>query len=737
VQRLRSFIAGTSPAQRGALAAVMLVVATLVALTARHSSMGLGTAGDMLVGLAVLALLTVVLGGMTHAAVWLIRRIPVAPIAGLTALTLAGVALVATLLPTPITGTYVLAILAVAAWIGASIGALLGLRGGAATRLRRVLVLGNACALALALGSGATWLLTGDAAVGTVGAERSGGGALTGTDPSLPGEFAVVRFTYGSGTDARRSEYRDQVALRSPMVDLSRLVRNFNGWRADLHQAYWGFRLSGAPLNGTVWAPDAPATAGPFPLVVIVHGNRHTGGSAEAGFGYLGELLASRGNVVVGIDANFLNGPWLAAERQEMPARAWLVLRHLRQLQRWSERPGTPFSGRLDLDRVVLVGHSRGGETAMVAAALNGLERFPDDASVPLDFDFGIRGVIALAPTDQLHRMAGRPVTLSGVSYLVLHGSQDGDVNAFIGTGQYQRVSLEPGTDQFKAAVYIHGANHSRFNALWDSGDSRFPLEWMLTSEPLLAPDVQRRIAAVYAAAFVADVLHGDDRHRAIFRDARQAGAWLPQTQYVTRYHDGFTRLVATFEEDADPTTTTVPGGRTVGEGLLLWREMALYLRDRRATSQQNTAVGLAWRRNGADAPAVYEITMPDSVAATWTQGGRASLVMSIANATPSGETVDMTVEVVSANGATVRLPLSSMGELTRRLHLPVWKPRVIDRYMIRGPEQTLQSYSIPLAELALRNPHFDPRNVRFVRLRFDLSPTGAILLDDVGFEIR
>ena len=59
------------------------------------------------------------------------------------------------------------------------------------------------------------------------------------------------------------------------------------------------------PVNARVWYPDGP---GPFPLVLIVHGNHDMRKFSDPGYAYLGEHLASRGFILASIDENFLNG---------------------------------------------------------------------------------------------------------------------------------------------------------------------------------------------------------------------------------------------------------------------------------------------------------------------------------------------------------------------------------------------------------------------------------------------
>lgn len=71
---------------------------------------------------------------------------------------------------------------------------------------------------------------------------------------------------------------------------------------------------------------------------------------------------------------------------EEMPLRGWLLLQHLAQWQQWNDLSGNPFSNKVDMERIALIGHSRGGEAVVWAALpaylvkaswLTGLHGFP------------------------------------------------------------------------------------------------------------------------------------------------------------------------------------------------------------------------------------------------------------------------------------------------------------------------------------------------------------------------
>ena len=222
-------------------------------------------------------------------------------------------------------------------------------------------------------------------------------------DPGQRGHYGVRTLYYGSGTDRRRPEYRDSVTIRTSSVDASKLVSL--GDNADSRNGYWGFTPKEFPRNARVWYPDG---AGPFPLVLVVHGNHNMKDFSDPGYDYLGNLLASRGFILASVDENFLNG----GIRNENDARGWMLLKHLELWREFNDSVGGPFHGIVDMDRIALIGHSRGGEAVGHAAAFNRLSHYPDDANVEFDFGFDIRSLIAIAPVDGQYLPTGRKVVV-------------------------------------------------------------------------------------------------------------------------------------------------------------------------------------------------------------------------------------------------------------------------------------------------------------------------------------
>ena len=444
------------------------------------------------------------------------------------------------------------------------------------------------------------------------------------SDPSTPGSFAVRRLYYGSGTDKRRAVYRDSVTLRTGVVNGTPFIRGADPKLLKERWKYWGFDAKRLPVNGRVWYPEGP---GPFPLVLIVHGNHGMKEFSDPGYAYLGELLASRGYIMASVDENFLNGNL----RTENDARGWMLLQHLVAWRRFNADSASPLFRKVDLSRIALMGHSRGGEAVAVAAAFNKLPRYPDDARVTFNFRFDIRTLVAIAPVDGQYRPADQGTPLSDINYLVLHGAHDSDVSTFMGQRQFQRIRFTGHGTWRKSAIYIYRANHGQFNTVWGSSNVGPELGLLLAKKNLLSGEEQRRAGKVFISAFLDLTLQDARAYEPLFRDARSGGAWLPRTIYLTRYEDPSTRRLAAFEEDVDVTTGTVPGVRIEGTRLSAWRELGLNMRSRGNASYENHAVRVGWTKpRTGEAPAAYGLRWSDSVATSLGVDGRSSLVFEV-----------------------------------------------------------------------------------------------------------
>lgn len=579
--------------------------------------------------------------------------------------------------------------------------------------------------------------------------------ALDLPDPSLPGAFPVKALTYGSGTDRRRPEYGAGVAFRTETVDASPFLKNFKGFKARMRTWYWGFGKEAFPLNGRVYYPEGK---GPFPLVLCVHGNHAAQDFSDPGYAYLGERLASRGFIFVSVDENFLNGGWDGGIDKENAVRGWMLLKHLEAWRRWSQQAGHPFAGKVDLDRISLIGHSRGGEAVAIAAAYNRLTRWPEDATQKFDFGFRIRSVIAIAPIDGQYETSDVATPVRDVDYLVLQGSHDADVCFFAGQRTYRRVAFTDGQPHFKTTLFIHRANHSQFNTAWGDSDMGQPFGVLLARGALLPAEDQRRIAQVAIGAFLEATLRDQRGYQAFFRDPRSGAAWLPRTILLNQYEDERFQPLATFEEDIDPCTTTLPGGRIQAEHFTLWKERQV--RGRTGFNFRHKGTWLGWERTGTQtAIPTYAIDLPPAFEPGRDTDARLLLTLADTDENPHVEKegqkkdapkktepapdtkpkpkdpVDFTVELVARDGRVAALPLSVIRPLQPvvKVRLTKWD-RLENTAYESAWEPVFQTFELPLTAFEQAAPGFKAEALRTIRLRFDRSEKGVVILDQVGF---
>lgn len=551
--------------------------------------------------------------------------------------------------------------------------------------------------------------------------------AIAAPDPAAPGAFGVKTLFYGSGNDLRRPEYGRSVTIRTATRDASPFFKDFTGWKPFLRRRYWGFGMNKLPLNGRVWYPDG---AGPFPLVLIVHGNHDMTEFSDPGYAYLGELLASRGFIVASIDENFLNSGYFHDVPKQQAARAWLLLEHLRVWREWNATANNPFYRTVDVENVALIGHSRGGEAAATAALFDRLSFYPDDATIRFHYGFPIKSVIAIAPVDGQYKPAGQWRALTNVNYFTMQGANDADVFSFAGSRQWEHVRFTHPGNYFKSELYVYRANHGQFNTVWGRTDTTAPRNWFLNLRPLLTGEEQRRIAKVYLSAFLEATLHNRREYIPLFEDYRRGRDWLPDTLYVSRYLDSSNKVVANFNEDADVTTTTVPGGRLAANYLTVWREGRIPFRD---GDREYNGVFLGWDRSHG--PASYAVTLP-----RLSLTGRSVLTLSIAasdepetDETPG--TTDFTVAMETEDGAIAKLPLSRFGVVLPPIEVRFMKLEPLDRKYYKSPsEPVFQSIRLPLSEFSAQNPRFDPTKLKTVRFEFDRTPARQIIVSEIGF---
>ncbi|MFK0024599.1 alpha/beta hydrolase family protein [Streptomyces sp. NPDC090798] len=329
-------------------------------------------------------------------------------------------------------------------------------------------------------------------------------------------------------------------------------------------------------MQGVVVAPTG--ATGKRPLALFLHGRHPTcfkpGGSEDdvtlewpcsAGTqpipshkGYLKDqkLLASQGYVTVSISANGINGQDGDVEDGGAQARSSLVRQHLAKWAGWAAHPGTapaavPDAAKADLSRVLLVGHSRGGE-GVNRAAMDSLYPPPaaqDGYRGPVRWK--IRGTVLIGPT-----IFGQNPVADVPSTTILPGC-DGDVSDLQGEVYVDGTRGVSRGTALHSAVYVVGANHNFFNTEWTPGKSEAPSFDDFWDDPQQQPDPvcstgtrtrltadqQHQAGAAYIAAAARLFVAGDDRVRPLLdgsgRRAPSAGPARVLTHAVGAHRTG------------------------------------------------------------------------------------------------------------------------------------------------------------------------------------------------------
>ncbi|WP_044639920.1 alpha/beta hydrolase [Risungbinella massiliensis] len=548
-------------------------------------------------------------------------------------------------------------------------------------------------------------------------------------NPTVQGSYPVHTLSYGS-TNSYRKEFNQRGSLLTKPVNGSAFIENWSSIRTDT----FGFGPDKMPLNGLVWYPEGK---GPFPLIVAVHGNHIATDYSDPGYEYLGKLLASRGYIFVSIDQNFLNtSPYddlfmFRVLEQENLARGWLILEHLKTWEKWNKIKSTPFFEKVDMSRIALIGHSRGGEAVTVATAFNQLDANPENGNIKFNYHFGIRSVISIAGTDQQYKPTGKPIFLKDLNYLAIQGSHDMDVSSFDSASQYSRINFSGGSDYFKSSVYIYRANHGQFNSKWGKIDGVGLGNKLYNIGQLMSQEEQQQAAKVLISSFLDATIKGKNEYKQIFQDIGYAQRWLPDTMYISNYWDSHTELISSFDEDINLESTTLTGGRLIGENLKAWKEEKVEMK---FTSELYSAVRLEWNHEKTSNVPSYTADLTNSQLDV---RNNSSVVFSMANADDEKSSeendslIDLTIKVVDKNGDQATLPLSSVTHL-----LPMLEGKIIKwPFTSFSPtkEPVFQNFSFRLADFQKVNPNFDPDQLSNISFVFDRSKKGTVLINDIG----
>lgn len=591
---------------------------------------------------------------------------------------------------------------------------------------------------------------------------------LVAGDPSRPGLFEIDSLNYGWGRDRHRKEFGEDADLLTGTVDGSAFLDGWEKFSGNMRTRYWNMGPDSLALNGRVWYPEGE---GPFPLVLMVHGNHLDRDFSDGGYGYLGRHFASHGIIAVSVDENFLNGSWsdmFSNLKTENDCRGWLLLKHLEQWRAWNRCDSSMFYGRVDMDRVVLIGHSRGGEAVSIASCFNQLPFYPDNAEEKFDFNFNIKGIAAIAPVDGQYRPAGVYTPLENVNYFTIQGSMDADLRTYDGVRQMRRVCFNDSTYHFASGLYLHGANHGQFNRSWGLFDSGYPTKLFLNRKAIIPVEEQEKVALVYLTAFIQESIQPCGGYLPLFKDYRYGRDWLPGLVHLNQFHESSALILCGYEEDLDLSTGTIGIDSISADSLALWKEGRI---PKKWGNQQNNGVFLGWNNHKDSIPGHYTLVLDPSFADSLE--GTVALTFLAADAQidpgdrrdePGSESVDdvaadnedvddekdseddtdtvddedpvpvdFTLELTDTLGIKYELRLGEFQILQPAIKPEVYKSRLF----LDEPESEVvfQYVSLPLNEFKDKQDKcISAGAIRSITFIFSAEKKGTVLLDQIGF---
>ena len=399
-------------------------------------------------------------------------------------------------------------------------------------------------------------------------------------------------------------------------------VRTVEYAAGSLPFALPGTRLAGPiafeqPLEGSITYPAGP---GPWKVLLFLHGNHSTcilrdgefvipepvspdllcpdveGPGGEqiqtrirnyAGYQYLAAVLASHGYAVVSPSANVINSTQAASPDIGATPRAEIIGATLDLLLRWNNGTGpvvpgrpertvaTKLTGRLELEHVGLMGHSRGGEAVTRFLEVNATRKQR----------YNVDGVVAVGPTDAANQAPGERTR--GTNWAVLLPACDGDAIDGQGGNAFERAKDAPRGRTFaKFQWVVEGANHDWYNTVWTQEDGLWaPGSPVRVNDSAcspgspasvrLSPDGQRRTGLALIGAFMRRYVGGERRLDAVLQDGAQlprsacsAPAAVPCRALVRTSYVAPGRRVVIAPGKQRPTSRNALGGRLRAQGL-------------------------------------------------------------------------------------------------------------------------------------------------------------------------
>ncbi|SHF57155.1 alpha/beta hydrolase [Streptoalloteichus hindustanus] len=497
---------------------------------------------------------------------------------------------------------------------------------------------------------------------------------------------------------------------------------------------------------------------GPYPLVVLLHG-RHspcyvgketrlkwpcTGDEkpipSYLGYTELAKSLASHGYAVLSISANGINAKDNQDAEFGQPARGELTLKHLDLWRSWRNHAKGPIPTQalrsLDLNNIGLMGHSRGGEGMVNAVEQNAMREESQR--------HGIAALLPLAATDFSRRVP------TGLPMAALLPACDDDMYELPGVHYYDDGRYRAANDRgVRHTVTVLGANHNYFNSVWSpsAGLPGSVDDWKTrpgspcdpAQSTRLTEQQQRNVGTAYMGTFFRYYLGNETQFAPLWKG--QAGvprSLAPAQAYVSYHPSTISGKRKDINRFASVRTVNELGGDITVGGQLKATRCGGYRTDAKGSClhvQQTSDIRephRGWGVLGVDAHQLTWTSPTDSLtnaipaAHSDVRSFKAVQLRAAVDFTnelnPVGKAQDMRVELVDAAGKSASAKVSAF---SRGLDYPPVGPDgdVVPHLLFHQVHVPLNAFTgVNLAQ------------VSSVRLAFDATPTGSIVVADLAF---
>ena len=454
-------------------------------------------------------------------------------------------------------------------------------------------------------------------------------------------------------------------------------------------------------MQGVIGVPEGENC----PVVVILHGShpieRASENRYDLGFSYLVDALADAGYLAVSMNVG-INYSFEDGEPSGNVRTVQIVEQQIRQLQRAfaGEETGFPcdLTAKGDLNRVILMGHSRGGcDVFTVAEEVE---------------EISVSGILSLAPAKTIPVEEGVPNVPVGI----LVPQYDGDVMMLDGATIYEEIRNN--AVENAEILYLEGGDHGGFSTALVAPD---PFGNREDQEKIMSNQRQQAFLEAYALEFVASVLETGKTPLAC-RDT------VPDTLYgeriVARVYDGSTVVFQGRKDSTDPFR---------GEGAALEPVYTSYMPDGTAGTfnppgsfLEYGLLQVTWEQPGAS------VTVPLGDIPDGARSLRIDLAQDSSNAVNGSRDLSMKATLRDQDGGSASV---TFGPGTGALRHQAGTIRCYDNY--DGTKTCFYSTFTPLGSIKVDLDALegvDPTGKLELTLSFEAS-AGSVMIREIAFE--